>query len=91
MMYVVIENETGEALYITASLKNLKSFLIHDVVSELEKSFAEEKLDSNGFDNYSEIIRRILEENPSNEGFYAKSINYYAYDILILPDVEVES
>ena len=90
MMFVVIENETGEALYITASLKNLKSFLIHDVVSELEKSFAEEKLDSNDFDNYSEIIRRILEENPSEREFYMRSINYYAYDVSILPDVEVK-
>lgn len=89
-MFVVIENETGEALYITASLKNLKSFLIHDVVSELEKSFAEEKLDSNDFDNYSEIIRRILEENPSEREFYMRSINYYAYDVSILPDVEVK-
>ena len=90
MMYVVFDNETGEALYVTAGLKNLKSFMIHDVISELEKNFAEEKLDSNDFDNYSEIIRRILEENPSEREFYMRSINYYAYDVSILPDVEVK-
>lgn len=90
MMYVVFDNETGEALYVTAGLKNLKSFMIHDVISEIEKNFAEEKLDSNDFDNYSEIIRRILEENPSEREFYMRSINYYAYDVSILPDVEVQ-
>ena len=90
MMYVVISTKTNEALYVTADLNHLKRFLVQDIIFEQNKSLTEERLNLDALNIYSENIKRILEEEPSDEGIYMRSINYYAHDIHILPETEVQ-